>query len=555
MSRMSGNGRVRAGGVLVVHDGPWGRRVLVMTSENGSFHVPVARCLENAGALSLQQLAQEHGVTRVVRIAPARETVARVSVAPAAGTDEQRAQAAMLLAEAELPAAVPPYRRTAGVVGEPSEGEMSVLMTAWLSPVAPDALTSLPETWTTPVAALAALAESTGRLVVWADRREGTICLVLPGPGRFAVRVFLEFQQDEAAWRESIRAAVEETALAAGLAGPPAIPARGRALLLDGGLGDRILRRVTGEREDPAWLDEFGIALGAALLAIDERATHRQLTSILGAPPVIARSGLAMWIEGLRSPARAGTLIAASIALATGGSLGLAWARAEVLGARVKKIEVTSGGREKIEAKADLYATLESLRLPMTKLIMDVSRAAPEGVVIQSLRIAPGQGLTLRGQAENGAQVGDFKATLSRTRVFSDVTVGRQESKGEVVEFDLTAKIARPHEPVKDAEDFAQKTLFQRLYPEGVPPTPVPAPARTARPVAGETRAASGPPPPVSDEEISRMDRATAMRGWALRQSYVRRNPGLDPAVRDRLQEEATKLRARMDALNTGGPR
>ncbi|GJQ30891.1 MAG: hypothetical protein HBSAPP03_27750 [Phycisphaerae bacterium] len=561
MSRMNGPSRARQGGVLAVHDGVWGRRVLVLAKENGAWRVADARALDAGGAMSLQQLANEHGVTRVIRLAPGRETIGRTVLAPAAGTEEQQAQAAQLLAEADLPGSIPAYRRAGGVIGNAAEGDHSVLLTGWLSPSAADALTSLPETWTTPIAALAALIEGTGHAAIYAERREGAISVLVPGPAKVAARVLLESQADDSAWRAAVAAALAEAWPMAGLSGTPSVPGGGRALMIGGGPSDMVKRRVHGMRDDAAWLDDYGLALGAALLAADDRPSRWALTGMTAAAPIIERSRVATWVEQFRTPSRAGLLIAASVLVACGGPVVLAWARAEILGSRVEDIKKNSGGREQIEADGDLYAQLETTRLPITKLMMDVSRAAPEGVAVQTMRLAPGQGLTLRGQAENGAQVSDFKARLSKTRVFGDVTVPRQENKGAVVEFDLTAKITMPHQEVKDAEDFATNTLMKRLYPDGAPPPPPPAPEQpTRRPgdsgAGGDRRPSvttSGPPPAVSDADIAKMDFATASRGWAVRRSYVQANRDLDPALKQRLQDEEQKMRDRAAAVRGGG--
>lgn len=559
MSRLSGNGRSRSGAVLVVHDGVWGRRVLVLTPEGAAWRVSVARAVEGASGLEMQQMVTEHAVTRVVRIAPGRETIGRTALAPAAGTDEQQAQAAELLAVADLPASLPGYRRAGGVIGEAAEGDNSVLLTGWLSGTAPDALTSLPETWTTPIAALAALAEGGGRAAVYAERREGAISVLVPGPARVAARVLLDNQADDDAWRATVSAALAETAPLAGVPGQITLGSGGRALMLDGGLNERMKRRVHGARDDAAWLDDYGLALGAAVLAVDERPTRRALTGLLAAAPIIERSRVATMIDRVRTPSRAGLLIAASLVLACGGPIALSWARAEILSARVASIQKASGGREQIEAKGDLYAQLETTRLPITKLMMDVSRSAPVGVTVQTMRIAPGQGLTLRGQAENGAQVSDFQARLSKTLVFGDVTVPRQENKGSTVEFDLSAKITLPHREVKDAEDFANNTLVKRLFPDGAPPPPPPvAETPTRKPSetgSGDRRPSTpsaGPPAPVTDEEIAKMDFAAASRGWAVRRSYLQSNKDLDATVKQRLEEEYQKIRARADALRGG---
>lgn len=567
----------RGGPVLVVHDGPWGRRVVVAKREGGRLTILAARRLDLGAAMGVQEIAGEHGAARVVRVAPARETIARTVTLPVAGGEEQQAAAASLLAEAQLPPALPGYRRAGGVIGEAAESSYSVLLTGWLSTSAPDALTSVPERWTTPIACLAALAEDSAHAAWYADRAEGAMCVLVPGPARVAARVLLDNQSDDAAWGAAVLAAVQETAPMAGLGGLGGLGGGVESSAAAGGvwlgepLPEALRAGVKNLSGDPAWLSEFGVALGAALLATDARPSRAAMAALLASPPLIERSRGAVWVERYQSVPRSVTLIVLSVLLVCAAPLGLAWARARILSARVADIEKTSGGREQIEKKADLYTQLESARLPMTKLLMDVSRAAPVHVTIQNLRLAPGQGVTINGEAKTRAEVDEFTSSLSVSGVFSQVTQGRVENKGSSVEFDITAKVFSPHAPAKKADDFATNTLIKRLYPDGAPPPPPPAPAASAggsnrgegrNEGRGEDRAGNeprrptpsdGPPPEVSDEDIARMDLSSANRGWTTRKVYVQKNPTIDSALKERLQSEEQKMRARADVLRGGG--
>ncbi|CAG1003577.1 hypothetical protein PHYC_03076 [Phycisphaerales bacterium] len=559
MTRMSGNGRSRGnGGVLVVHDGPWGRRVLVVARDQGGWAVAVARAVEPGAPLGIQDLANEHGVSRIVRIAPARETIGRVTLVPAAGTEEQLASSISLLAEADLPSVLSWYRRAAGIIGDAAEGAKSVLLTGWLSTSAPDALSSLRETWTTPIAALSALAEGQSKPAVYADRREGAICVLVPGVAKVAARVMLDQRPDEMEWRDAVAGVLVESAPLAGLTSPPTLPGGGRVLHLDSAAATAMRARLDGTRDTPAWLDDFGLSVGAALLAIDARPTRFSLAGLLAAAPVIERSPIAAWIEKYRSPARAGVLLAAGLVVLAGGPLGLGWVRASILESRMEALEKSSGGRDEIERKADLYTQLESSRLPVAKLLMDVSRVAPVGVTAQTMRISPGQRLTMRGRADSREQVAEFEDALNKTRVFSEAQAGRVESKETWVEFDLSAKIANPHHAFQHTQDFVAEPLVKRLFKDGVPPPPPPPAPSTAK--RAETRteerpaaASGGPPPAETDAEIAKMDLNQANAGWVARKVYMQKNQNMDPTVKQRLQDEYDKLRARSEALKAGG--
>ncbi len=571
MTRAATQGRVRAGGAVAVHDGPWGRRVLALVRDGARLRVAAARVIDAGAPLGVQQFAGEHGATIVVRVANARETMARVAMLAGTLSEEHAAGAIRLLCDAELPAVIPEHRRGGGVLGENGGGlraGVPVLLTGWMSPTSPDDLTSLRESWTTPIAALATLVDARGGSAVYADRREGAMSIVLAGGERPVVRVLLEQRPDDASWQEAVGGALAEGASVAG-ASPEDDLQHGRVLWVSRVVVRALRDRVDGLRDEASWLDDYGVALGAAMLALDDRPSRAGLAGLRSSAPIIERGRLARTVDWFRSPVHAGLVLGVGAVLLGAAPVALAWARAEVLEARVRTIEESSGGREEIEKKSDLYAQLNTTRLPVTKLMMDVARAAPVGVTANTVRIAPGQGLTFRGQAESTEQVTAFQEALGKTRVFSEVTTGRVESKDGGVEFDLTARIANPHLNVQNADDFVARPLVKRLFPDGVPPPPPPdADTRNGRTTDARrpgttggtggdrrpgTSAPEGPPPVVSDDEIARMDRATAIRGWTSRNLYLTRNPNLDAAEKDRLNEEIRKMRARADSLRGGG--
>jgi len=564
MSRSPASMKARAAGaILAVHDGAWGRRALVLTPRNSGWRVSAATSNQSSAPLELQSLCNEHSVVRVVRVAPTRETVCRSTQIPGSGDDSQLAGTLSLLAEAELPATLPAYRRCAGVLGMSGDHERSVLLTGWLSASSPDRLTSLPETWTTPIAALAALNGESTKAAIYADPTEGALCVIAPGPARIVPRVLLELSTQPQAWSQAASSALSEASAAAGLppadAGAPAV----REVCIDDDAFAGLRGRVEGLRDDRAWIDEFGISLGAALLTGDARATRSSLATMLAGPPIVQRSRVVRIFDWLREPSNAWGVLAASLAAMLILPTLFAWARAEVLSARVAAVETASGGRDEIEQKAALYAQLENERLPISKLLMDLSRAAPIEIVAEQVRIAPRQGLTFRGRAPSNQEVNKFQAALKETRVFSEVTLGRVETKAEGVEFDLTAKISNPHVPVTKADDFVKESLAVRKYgpgatlPKPAPPEPRRSPS-TARPdnTPADRRPAAvpdAPPPAVTDDEIAKMDRAALIKGWTTRKAFVQKNPALDAGVKQRLQEEEQKMRTRADALRGGG--
>ncbi|MDX2131436.1 MAG: PilN domain-containing protein [Planctomycetota bacterium] len=565
MSRAAAQNRQRSGAIVAVHDGPWGRRVVAVARAGGRLRIVGAQSMDAGAPMSVQQFALEHGAVEVVRVAPSRETLGRIAMLPGSVSEDQAAGAVRLLCDSELPGIVPEHRRGGGLVGEAGGLRAGmgtpVLVTGWLRPGVPDALSSLPETWTTPIGALSALANGQAGVAVFADRREGAIS-IFANADRPVARVLLEQDPDEGSWAAKVGAALAETG-ATGQAGWGEV-ASGRSVWMSRDVVRDLRARVEQVRDDANWLDDYAVAVGAAMLALDDRPSRAGLAGLRASAPIVQKGRAARVLDGLRSPTRAAAVLVGGLVLLAGGPIALAWARASVLEARVRAIEESSGGRDEIEKKADLYAQLNSARLPVTKLLMDLSRAAPVGVTATSVRFAPEQGLQLRGIAESTEQVTAFQVSLGNTRVFGQVTTGRVEVKDGRVEFDMTARITNPHLNVPKADDFVAKTLVQRLFPDGVPPPPPPpepgdrgATGESRRSTSGDRRpgadASEGPPPRVSDADIEKMDRPTAIRGWTSRNLYLKRNLGLEAAEKQRIEEEIQKMKARADALRGGG--
>jgi hypothetical protein len=247
----------------------------------------------------------------------------------------------------------------------------------------------------------------------------------------------------------------------------------------------------------------------------------------------------------------------------------------------VQEINERSGGRDELEKKAALYGELEQSRWPMAKLLNDLSTAAPVGITVQNLRLAPGQGLTLKGVARSQELVTQFQAALNRTKVFGGVTVSRTEFRDSGVEFDLTAQVVGPSVPVQLARDedlekntdYAGHSLAERLYGPGASNDTVgegaarpPGRSRRDRTAGGEAPRAGDPaagerrpspsetvPPPLTDEQVARMDRTTAMREWTTRQRAAVTLRNIDAATKQRLQDEARKCKERFDQTKAEG--
>ncbi len=535
--------------------------VCLRRAESGALSYVEARTVEGDVAIPAQLAAW--GVNRVVRVAPERETLCRCSLLPVSDSGEESLAATLtLLAEAELPLVDRPYRRAAGLIPDLDRpGSLSVLFTGWNGPERPEATPN--ERWISLPAALSAIRgnEPWG---VWFDPTSGVVCIMASGVEKSVARLVVETPGAATeAWSAAVADAVSETAALIGVERVSRVLERG--LTISDTSIALLRRRVSGITLDQQWLGTYAIALGAAIIGADPRPTVHSLASMLAVRPPLVLTPAARAASWFAPRGRAIATIVACLVILVLAPLGAAWGRYKVLSQRASRLESLKGGREAIESGGALYAQLDQSRWPMTKLIADLSGAAPVGVSIQSLRLSPGQGLTLRGSASAGNLVNQFQAQLSATRVFTEVTVGRVESRSSEggVEFDLTAKVSAPHLATKPAEDFVAQPLAERLYGPGasnkaVAAAPERSGSRRRDPSdSGDSRRLSStpgePPKPITDAEIGKLDRDGAMKEWAARKSFVTRTPSLDRATKDRLDAEVAKLKGRMDALKGGG--
>lgn len=568
-----------AAGVVVagVHDSGGERRVVILErGGDGARLVHHAAVPAAAGADVASQL-RSHRASCVVRVAPAGETLCRTVTVPVAGdggNDGQTHAALRLLAEAELPASVPAHRRAVGVVGAPElDGTRTGLLTAWIGEDSPGAFDpDVPERWTTLPGALAALWAGQGLLAAYADESQGAAVVIAPAPAKVVVRLARVAPGREFAGEAA--GAIREACEAGGARVD--VPGSVDGLVLDGAALAALRAAVQGLPGGDEWMNRYAIALGAALLAWggpNADSGHAGMTALEPRQKLPAFVRFAEWMRPAPRPA---IVVAACAGLLLALPIAMAWGRSEILRARVESIRQRSGGTEELQDRAAMYSQMYASRWPMAKLLNDLSTAAPVGVTIKNLRLSPGQGLTVHGVATSQSLVTDFQAALNATKVFGKASVSRREFKEGGVEFDLTADVVAPFVPlaVKDETDFVTKPLAVRLYGEGAsndavdPHPPGRSRTRGARDTAGDRRpggAPAGPiterrpsesealPPVVSDDEIARMDRDTAMKGWTLRVKYVSTHPTLDAATKQRLQDEGLKMKERMQSLRGGG--
>lgn len=558
------------------------RLVVVESSPRPRLIEAITLIGDTARALSEAHQRSRFGL--LVRVAPGRGTIARSASVPA-GRPEETAAALGLLAEAQLPGTLPPHRRAAGVIADGStNGTRAVLMTGWDGPAEPAGpmLKRVRETWTTEIAALAVLRGNESPWAACTDAAEGSVSVLATGPDRTAARVLVEDAASPARFRQSAARVVAETCAAVGLE----LVARDLpGVAMDPRAAAHLRATVTGVPDERMWLEDYGIALGAALTASSTDPLSRGLASMLEAAPRERASPLERTAAWLARPRHAGLTLAAVAALMLLGPLAFAGARLAILQAKSAGLADRTKVHEEQKLRTALYEQLRTSRWPMTKLLADATAAAPVGVTADTITINGEQGVTIQGTADNPTLVNQFQANLNATRLFGTVKAPRVVASGSGVEFDLTATITNPHARAAAADDFAAKPLAVRLYGEGASNTTAPRAgaatsesprpasrgsrrAETERPASAErseedspreSRRPSGgsadqPPPPLTDAEIGAMNLATASKEHAIRKPFLQRNPNLDAAAKARLEDEIRKLRERQDAVRGGAP-
>jgi hypothetical protein len=528
----------------------------------------------------------------VLRVASSSRCIAKVISVPEleAGTAMNRTaltEALRILAEAEAPA-MPWWRRAAGTLPRLNADWRDVAIVTGLSGAQSDSgdgaiLAERIEgkgggKIVTEVAALAGLASSVGEVVLAAraDSSTGSVSIIAQGQGdagRTLVRAVKADAPDTTAWERSIRAILAETAEAAGL---PLVRVSaihpGHPVFLD----------LTGEVASPSWAIDWGMAIGALAIWGNHDEAVRPLASITLDEPQPLVSARDRAIRYFAKPSRAAAIIAVSVAAMVLIPLSTAWGRLKILERRAAAAHLEQRSAEG-KRSVGFYSTLRERRWPMAKLLADLAGNAPPGVEIDSIELAQGEAVAIRGTAERYGLVEKFRTDLAETRVFSELTTPSVESgeSGEGVRFQLTARVTGSGAiyPAKWQGDYTATSLGAQKFgqdwkePE-IAHQPEDSRSRSAartrdRESAGSSRrngnsTAAGssssapsaaapfvPPPPLTDADIAKMDRTAAMKEFGSRKAAAAK--AVDPDVKRRLNEEAEKAKQRMQSAPTTG--
>jgi hypothetical protein len=547
--------------------GVWSRgdRTAVVVVRGGATPALVASETFSQGA-DLRGFLRRHKAERVVRVAPAERTLVHAaSLDSASGHELGPADLARSFAAASLPGSVPEHRRAAAALG----GKAAAV--AWVGVDAPRPIfEDSREVWTTPEACALALAGGSAQRIALADRASGVVSAVDLSANPPRARSLREVAEDQEAWDSLVRGFVE------GVCGEGTARSAHRIELeemtLLGVQPEAVARRVQGVSGDPAWWRRHAMALGACLCALDQGGLC-DLAVLYAGEPVPPRAAHRRVVDWLAVGNRAAVVSTAATLLAVAAWAGLSWAG---LSLAASKSPAASANRSRETQRlldlAGLYNAMGERRLPMSKLLADISAAAPVEVTVERLRMSAEQGVSIAGTSVSTDGAALFERRLQDTKLFASVRVTNTSAREEGgVRFDISAKPGEVFAPVKPVEDFVSQPLAVRLHGAGASNTAPPEGAvltRTVRkPGAGGVPGASGggeggrrsaaaqpkvgddAPPPVSDEDIKKMNMIEAMKGWSSRSSYVSKNPNLDGTTRQRLKDEEAKMRARHEEL------
>lgn len=519
---------------------------------------------------------------RVVRVIPIGQSTCRPVAQPAPAGDPGQVGAALdLIAEAQLGNAIPSHRRGAGelacgaVVAASWSGN-GVLLPAGKVPGLEQTL------WVPPIAALSALADhASADLAVATQRATGAIAIIAGGTatgGKPVARITRDDGEDATEWARAVGDALDAACANPGARpiadlGPGDVSAPQCVRLLSSkGVRPRI--SVTGAPStEQAWLDRYGLMLGAVLAAADDAPARRALLTMSPEPVVPPEPVLVAWASALARPARAIPLLAACVAVIIGWPLLAAKIRYERLSAVAKAEQATESAERTARQQAEFYQMLRDKRWPMTKLMADLTASLPAGITLETVSLDQGtnaqnSGIRVSGTSETSQAITDWVSALRQSKIFDALSTPNQETSGNAFKFELRARIAQPLTlggkaiatpmPLKPAGTAAQG---QPATGTSTAPANTAAPAddrgstgRPSRRGSGTTSGASSEPPaPLTEAEIAAMDRPTAMREWTQRKAFISKNPTLDEETKKRLQDEAEKCKTRMDSLRDSG--
>lgn len=432
---------------------------------------------------ALQAWVSERNISSVRVIVPGASIICRTCSLPEADP-AQLDEALQLQAETRLLGTAPDHRTGTALLPAPEHvSTRTGLILAWPT----SSRFAGPELEPNPlyipdIAALASLVDGLHPRdpAIWYDRNDGTVCMVLAQQERVQVRATHEELSDPASGSDCIRQLLLESSLKAGstpesakdtstrMSARLADPDRHQGLLLPESVLDSIKSRIEGASIDDAWMDQWGIAAGAALAMSDDLVP---LTMFQHSIPEDSPSLMDTAVNRL-----SGIEVAALLSLVA--VLLLAFGPMLINGGRVLTLSILHPGLSDqvadFETARDqnvMYDAMMSETWPMSKLLADIASNTPEGIELESIRIGYGEPVKIQGEAmpvpgeESAALATRMKAMFQASGVFNEVTLRWDDAEtfGNRT-FDISAIVSRPQyrPPYSLEQDFATWTYSER---------------------------------------------------------------------------------------------
>ncbi|MHC5005048.1 MAG: hypothetical protein ACYTJ0_18215 [Planctomycetota bacterium] len=472
--------------LVVLHRAGDGWYALAASLKTNPPRILDSRTFSDEEAGRIGDWIDRHRAAEVIRVLPAGAVICRTCSLPVAEPD-QLVEALQLQAEAQLAGVAPDYRTGLAVL-HPAPGETSRtgIVVAWppaaeIEPITTGAaLRFAPD-----VAALAALLNGerpTGPLV-WGDRRDGSLALALTHSNGAALRATREDGEEEMPWDECVGRILAETALSAGHTASfvqsivqstrdelrSLEPGHAR-LVLPADISSSLQHRVQGAGPEATWWNQFGIAVGALLARTSDLAA---LTQLELEPPRETPSLVRSTVERLSRPATAVRMVVLALLVLGLGPMALNAGRLQLLKLKHGTIDEQLRTVERAKNVHAMYRELGEQRWTMTKLLADLSNNTPLGIELEQVRITQGDSISVAGSVVSYEGLSPpevaakMQSQLFDSRMFEDVTLRREEVNNlGGYEFELSAKVGRPHRRVKydPQTDFAVRSYREFLY-------------------------------------------------------------------------------------------
>lgn len=476
-------------------------QVLVLHNRGGAWHGLLAEIdpvkgtrildtvsFEGQQDRDIQAWIDQRDVKAVRIILPASNVICRTCSLPE--TDEAQLESALQLqVETRLLGAAPMHRTGAALLPAASHASTRTgLILAWpetsmfKGPELEEEPCFIPD-----IAALASLVDGLHPAdpLVWCDRTDGSVGLVLAQQERVLVRATQEELDPGSSTHDRFQSLLLETALQTGSTSDSAESMAERTtasvaavqgkqvLLLPPEVLESIGERVIDTQIDAAWLHDWGICLGAALAMGDDLVL---LTTFRRELPEEVPDFLEMSRERLSMKNAAALLALVAVLLLAFGPLLVHGIRLGVLSLVHPNLDAQVRSYEEDTNQATMYKAMMNEAWPMSKLLADIANNTPEGIDIESVKIGHGEPVKIRGIAKpSGDDVAAALATLMKAQlqgsgVFDEVTLRWENSEtyGDR-SFDISAEVKRPHfRPVYATEqDFGAWTLSSRRSGDG----------------------------------------------------------------------------------------